>query len=148
MNHKLFGPIMGLAQIPYKAMVEQSLLGNIELVICKMIIKKRYSSGNQQLKHEVGNKLSLTSPTNTMQVLQAPSSPHLSIQTSKPPHLTWGVPLSYNLFTSCDAHNKSLSYFLSSCRFASFCECKFFTFFHPSFFSSLPKGPAVALEPP
>ncbi|KAK7364061.1 hypothetical protein VNO80_12408 [Phaseolus coccineus] len=25
-----------------------------------------------------------------MQVLHAPSSPHLSIQTSKPPHLTWG----------------------------------------------------------
>ncbi|QCD92138.1 ATP-binding protein involved in chromosome partitioning [Vigna unguiculata] len=26
-----------------------------------------------------------------MQVLHAPSSPHLSIQTSKPPHLTWGL---------------------------------------------------------
>jgi len=56
-----------------------------------------------------------------MQVLHAPSSPHLSIQTSKPPHLTWGVslicsshtPLSYNLFTSCYAHHNSLSFFLA-----------------------------------
>jgi len=40
MNHKLFGPIMGLAQIPYKATTKQSLVGNIEVVICKMMIKK------------------------------------------------------------------------------------------------------------
>ncbi|KAK7380022.1 hypothetical protein VNO78_32358 [Psophocarpus tetragonolobus] len=45
----------------------------------------------------------LTSPTQTMQVLHAPSSPHLCVQTSKAPQLTWG------LFPSVSVNSSSFS---------------------------------------